>query len=180
MWWDFCTRHGHEIGATWCKASRCIGRLEEVQDIVRAHRIDQVFIALPLEAQAALEKIVQALSNEMVDIRIIPDLYQYVMLRGSIEEFEGLPIVTLSGSPMYGWNSVVKRAVDLCISLPLLVLSLPTLGLLALLIKLTSRGPVFYFQERMGFDGRTFHMVKFRTMYHDAERDTGRRLGHAR
>jgi exopolysaccharide biosynthesis polyprenyl glycosylphosphotransferase len=74
---------------------------------------------------------------------------------------------------MYGWNSVVKRVVDLCISVPLLVLCLPLFGILTLMIKLTSRGPVFYLQERMGFDGRTFRMVKFRTMYHDAERDTG-------
>lgn len=168
----FLTRHSHEIGQR-LHGAPVLGRLEEVQNMVRTQGIDQVFIALPLEAQSAVEKLVQALSNEMVDIRIIPDLYQYVILRGSIEEFEGLPVVTLSASPMYGWNSVLKRTVDLCLGLPLLALSFPLLGLLALCIKLTSRGPVFYLQERMGFDGQTFRIAKFRTMHLDAERHTG-------
>jgi exopolysaccharide biosynthesis polyprenyl glycosylphosphotransferase len=90
-----------------------------------------------------------------------------------VEEFEGLPIVTLSGSPMYGWNKVVKRALDLCIGVPLLLLCVPLFGLLALLVKCTSRGPVFYVQERMGFDGRVFGIIKFRTMQADAEDHTG-------
>ena len=121
----------------------------------------------------ALEKILQQLSTEMVDIKILPDLYQYVILQGSVEEFEGLPVVTLSGSPMYGWNQVVKRALDLTVSIPLLILGLPIFGLIALLIKLTSPGPVFYVQERMGYDGRIIRMVKFRTMQVDAEQETG-------
>jgi exopolysaccharide biosynthesis polyprenyl glycosylphosphotransferase len=94
-------------------------------------------------------------------------------MQGSVEEFEGLPVVTLSGSPMYGWNQVVKRAFDLLVSLPLLAACLPLFGLIAALIKTTSRGPVFYVQERMGYDGRILRMVKFRTMRIDAERHTG-------
>jgi exopolysaccharide biosynthesis polyprenyl glycosylphosphotransferase len=74
---------------------------------------------------------------------------------------------------MYGWNTILKRTFDLCIGLPALLLCLPVLVGIALLIKLTSRGPVFYVQERMGFDGRVFRMLKFRTMGVDAERDTG-------
>jgi exopolysaccharide biosynthesis polyprenyl glycosylphosphotransferase len=120
-----------------------------------------------------MEKILRELANEMVDINVIPDLYQYAILRGSVEEFEGLPIITLSGSPMYGWNSIMKRALDLCIGVPVLMLALPVLALLACLVKLTSRGPVFYVQERMGFDGTVFRMVKLRSMYDDAERETG-------
>ena len=116
-----------------------------------------------------MEKILRALGKEMVDINVVPDLYQYAILRGSVEEFEGLPIITLSGSPMYGWNSIVKRAFDLCIGVPALLLSLPVLGLIAGLVKMTSRGPMFYAQERMGFDGTVFRMVKFRTMRDDAD-----------
>ena len=141
--------------------------------IVRSARVDQVFIALPLEAQGTMEKILRELGNEMVDINVVPDLYQYAILRGSVEEFEGLPIITLSGSPMYGWNSVMKRAFDLCIGGSTLLLALPVLVLIACFVKLTSRGPVFYVQERMGFDGTVFRMVKFRTMRDGAERDTG-------
>ena len=168
----FLTRYRHEVGQR-LEGIAILGHIDEVQSIVRSARVDQVFIALPLEAQAVTEKILRELGHEMVDINVIPDLYQYAMLRGSVEEFEGLPIITLSGSPMYGWNTILKRAFDLCIGLPVLLLCLPVLAAIALLIKLTSRGPVFYVQERMGVDGRVFGMLKFRTMGVDAERDTG-------
>jgi Undecaprenyl-phosphate glucose phosphotransferase len=168
----FLTQYPYEVGQR-IEGVAVLGHIDDVQHTVRGLAVDQVFVALPLEAQAAVEKIVHGLGDEMVEIKIVPDLYQYVVLRGSIEEFEGLPIITLSGSPMYGWNVVVKRAFDLCVGLPLLLLFLPSLGLLALLVKLTSRGPIFYAQERMGFDGRVFRMLKFRTMSVDAEQETG-------
>jgi Undecaprenyl-phosphate glucose phosphotransferase len=168
----FLTRYRHEIGQS-LDGVEILGHIDQAQSFVRSTRADQVFIALPLEAQGVMEKMLQELANEMVDINVIPDLYQYAILRGSVEEFEGLPIITLSGSPMYGWNSIMKRALDLCIGLPTLLLALPVLALLACLVKLTSRGPVFYVQERMGFDGTVFRMVKFRTMHDDAERETG-------
>lgn len=168
----FLTRYRHEIGQRF-DGIEILGHIDQVQSIVRTAQVDQVFIALPLEAQGAMEKILRELGHEMVDINVIPDLYQYAILRGSVEEFEGLPIITLSGSPMYGWNSIVKRAFDLCVGVPALVLSLPVLALIAGLVKMTSRGPVFYVQERMGFDGTVFRMVKFRTMRFDAERETG-------
>ncbi len=168
----FLTRYQHEIGQR-LDGIEILGHIDQVQMIVRTARVDQVFIALPLEAQGTMEKILRELGNEMVDINVVPDLYQYAILRGSVEEFEGLPIITLSGSPMYGWNSIMKRTFDLCIGVPALLLSFPVLAFVACLVKLTSRGPVFYVQERMGFDGTVFRMVKLRTMRDDAERETG-------
>ena len=168
----FLTHNTYEVGQR-LDGIDILGPIDQVQDIVRRHQVDQVFIALPLEAMITLEKILQQLSNEMVDIKILPDLYQYVMLQGSVEEFEGMPVVTLSGSPMYGWNQVAKRVLDLVVCVPLLVGFLPLLGVVALLIKCTSQGAVFYVQERMGYDGKIFRMLKFRTMYVDAERHTG-------
>src|SRR5215510_7721990 len=168
----FLTRYQHEIGQR-LDGIEILGHIDQVQVIVRTARVDQVFIALPLEAQGSMEKIVRELGNEMVDINVVPDLYQYAILRGSVEESEGLPIITLSGSPMYGWNSIMKRAFDVCLGVPALFLSFPVLALVAGLVKLTSRGPVFYVQERMGFDGTIFRIVKFRTMRDDAERETG-------
>src|SRR5215471_9567398 len=112
----FLTRHRHEVGQH-LEGIEILGHIDQVQSIVRSSKVDQVFISLPLEAQVVTEKILRELGNEMVDINVIPDLYQYAILRGSVEEFEGLPIITLSGSPMYGWNTILKRAFDLCVGL---------------------------------------------------------------
>jgi Undecaprenyl-phosphate glucose phosphotransferase len=168
----FLSHNAYEVGQR-LDGIEILGHIDQVQAVVRRYQIDQVFIALPLEAMVSLEKMLQQLSGEMVDIKILPDLYQYVILQGSVEEFDGMPIVTLSGSPMYGWNRVAKRAMDLVVSMSLLIACMPLFGVVALLIKSTSRGPVFYVQDRMGYDGKIFRMVKFRTMSDDAERHTG-------
>lgn len=90
-----------------------------------------------------------------------------------MDELDGLPIVSLQSSPLYGWNSVFKRAFDLGFGSLILVMVSPLMALIALLIKLTSKGPVLYRQERVGMDGHTFEMLKFRTMKEDAESETG-------
>ncbi len=126
--------------------------------------VDQVIIALPLEEQAQLPALMEVLAQHTVDVKVVPDLFNYVTLRGGLEEFGGLPIISLQGAPLEGWNRLLKRAFDVLLSATALVLLAPLLLLLAFLVKLTSRGPVFYVQERMGIDGALFRMYKFRTM----------------
>ncbi len=84
-----------------------------------------------------------------------------------------MPIISLQGTPLYGWNRVFKRCFDIVFSSFAIVVFSPVMLLIACLIRLTSPGPIFYVQERMGLDGRTFRMVKFRSMRVDAEKDTG-------
>jgi Undecaprenyl-phosphate glucose phosphotransferase len=150
-----------------------LGTYGEAGRIVRERGVDQVIIALPLEASGRLEEILKGIGDEMVDIRVVPDLVQFATLRGGVEEFEGLPIIGLQDSPLYGWNLLAKRAVDLALSAGALVLLAPLMLAIALGIRLTSRGPVLYRQERMGLDGRVFGMLKFRSMRRDAEAETG-------
>src|SRR5262249_25009139 len=104
---------------------------------------------------------------------VVPDVERFVSLRSGIEEFEGLPVISLRASPLMGWKRVTKRAVDIAVSAFALIVFAPLLVVIALLIKLTSRGPVFYGQERMGLDGRVFRVWKFRTMKQNAEQLSG-------
>jgi len=90
-----------------------------------------------------------------------------------VEELEGLPVISLQQSPITGWNRVLKRAMDLVLAALGLVLLSPLLGLIALLVRLTSPGPILYRQERMGLDGRSFQMYKIRSMRADAEAESG-------
>jgi len=128
---------------------------------------------LPLSAVSRLKKVLEALSDQIVDVKVVPDLYQYVTLRAGVEEFEGLPIISLKDTPLFGWKAVGKRIFDFSACLVALVLFSPLLLLIAVAVKLTSKGPVFYGQERMGLDGRVFTMLKFRSMPPDAEASTG-------
>jgi Undecaprenyl-phosphate glucose phosphotransferase len=111
----------------------------------------------------------ERLALRTVDVKVVPDLYQYITLYGGLEEFGGLPIISLQGDPMDGWSRVAKRAFDIVFALVAIVLSAPAMLVTALMVKLTSRGPILYKQERMGMDGHTFHILKFRTMRIDAE-----------
>jgi exopolysaccharide biosynthesis polyprenyl glycosylphosphotransferase len=150
-----------------------LGAYERAGDVVRGHRIDEVILALPLEEHARLPELLDLVAREAVDIKVVPDLYRYVTLCAGVEEFAGLPIVRLQGTPMSAFDRFLKRAFDAVASAVLLVLLSPLFLVVALAVKLTSRGPVFYRQERMGLDGHVFEMLKFRTMIADAEKDTG-------
>ncbi|MBT6049310.1 MAG: exopolysaccharide biosynthesis polyprenyl glycosylphosphotransferase, partial [Candidatus Scalindua sp.] len=103
----------------------------------------------------------------------IPDLIELATLRGGIGEFEGMPIISLRDTPLYGWNVVVKRVTDIVLSITILLAVSPLMIVISFLVKATSIGPVFYRQERMGLDGRIFSMLKFRTMETQAEKETG-------
>jgi Undecaprenyl-phosphate glucose phosphotransferase len=137
--------------------------------VIESRKIDMVIIALPLDATDRLEAVLRNVSDGMVDIKVVPDLYQFVTLKGGVEEFDGLPIISLQDTPYYGWNLAAKRAIDVVVSCLALVFLSPAFLIFALLIKLGSRGPVFYRQERMGLDGIIFTMLKFRTMIEKAE-----------
>ena len=152
---------------------KVVGTHEDLHQVLKQGGIDQVFIALPFRLHERIRDILASLRNELVNIKVVSDLCDFVTLRGGVEELDGLPIINIQDTPLLGWGKIAKRAMDIVLSsIGFLVLSLP-MGLIALLIKVTSPGPVFYDQERMGFDGRIFRVLKFRSMKVDAERETG-------
>lgn len=168
----FLAERPEEIGRD-IDGARVIGTYAEVQQILEQNGIDQVLIALPLESIGYLEDILKRIGSSMVDIKVIPDIYKFISLRGGIEDFDGMPVISLLDTPLGGWNDVLKRCVDFVLAAVLMVLLSPLFLLIAVAIKLTSRGPVFYRQERMSLDGRTFLVWKFRTMRVHAEAETG-------
>jgi Undecaprenyl-phosphate glucose phosphotransferase len=117
--------------------------------------------------------LIEATNRAGVDIHVVPDLLQFIALRARLENLDGVPIISLNDVPLRGFNSVLKRATDVAISAVALAILSPFFAVIALLIKRTSSGPVFYTQERMGLDGKAFNVYKFRSMHEDAEEETG-------
>ncbi len=150
-----------------------LGNLDEAAATIEDRRVDQVLITLPLEAYRKTQSILEEVSQECVDVRLVPDIFQYSTLRAAIEELEGTPVINLTQVPLQGWNSLVKRIIDLGLSAVAMAVLLPLLPFVAALIWLEDRGPVFYRQERMGLDRRSFLILKFRSMRVNAESTTG-------
>lgn len=161
-----------DVGTT-TEDVKVIGVYTQVTEIIREKKIDSIFIALSWEEQARVENVLDSIGDEAVDINVIPALLEFVTLNGGVDEFCGFPLLKLQGSRLYGWNVLIKRASDIFFSILLIVVFSPVMLLAALLIKLTSRGPVLYKQERMGIGGALFNMLKFRSMRVDAEAETG-------
>jgi len=162
------TRREEKIGGE-VRGTPIVGHFKDLSAQLEKQPVDQVILALPLDEQASMRELMEVLAQHTVDVKVVPDLFSYITLRGGLEEFGGLPIISLQGAPLEGWNRILKRAFDILLSALALLMLSPLLLLLAVLVKLTSRGPIFFAQERMGIDGELFHMYKFRTMRLDAE-----------
>jgi Undecaprenyl-phosphate glucose phosphotransferase len=153
--------------------ARVLKTRDEVRQMVNERAVDMVFITLPLEQSSQLGEIQQWLGDDPVTVYYVPDFGEFAKLRGSVEEFDGLQIISLQASPLDGWNALLKRAVDVSLGGIALGVFAPLMSLIALGIRLSSGRPIFYRQERMGLDGKRFEMLKFRTMVPDAEILTG-------
>ena len=150
-----------------------LGVYEDLDKILAGNKIDIFFIALPINDYSYLSWFIEKLRGHLSEIKVISGAHEFLPLRGGLDEIDGLPIVSLQESPLYGWDSVFKRTFDLILGTVVLVMISSIMLIISLLIKLTSQGSILYKQERVGFDGRLFQMFKFRTMKKDAENETG-------
>ncbi len=150
-----------------------VGDLANARAMVRNEEIDQIYIALPLSAHEQILQLLRDVSHEVVDIKVVPDLLQYITLGAGMEDLDGVPIVNLSRIPMEGFPAVLKRGFDILAAGGALLLFAPVFPVIALAVKLSSAGPIFYRQQRMGLDGRSFELLKFRSMVSNAEQTTG-------
>ena len=150
-----------------------LGDIHELKQIVSEHDVDHVFVALPLSRYAELPAVYRALGDVLVEVQLVPDLPNTAGMKLRMLEVDHVAFLGLRQSPHYGWPRVAKRAMDLALGTAGLVVLAPVMAALAVAIKLTSPGPIFYRQARMSYRGGTFSMLKFRSMHVDAERATG-------
>jgi exopolysaccharide biosynthesis polyprenyl glycosylphosphotransferase len=150
-----------------------LGTTRQAEEVIGERGIDQVFVALPLDAYRKTLRILQDVARECVEVKLVPDILQYATVKATLEDVDGMPVINLSQVPLQGWSSMVKRGMDVAIAAAACLVLAPVLPLLALAVWLEDRGPVLYRQERMGLDGRPFMIWKFRSMRVDAEVSTG-------
>jgi Undecaprenyl-phosphate glucose phosphotransferase len=150
-----------------------LGTLAEVAEVAHRERVDHLYVALPLEEHAKLLDLMQICNRECLDVKVVPDLLQFIALRARLEDLDGLPIINVNDVPLQGINSLIKRGLDIVLSASaIVIMAVPALAI-AYLVRRTSPGPIFFKQERMGLDGQAFTVYKFRSMYPDAEEATG-------
>jgi Undecaprenyl-phosphate glucose phosphotransferase len=150
-----------------------LGTIDEMTEIAAREQIDHLYVALPPEQHLKTIDLLEASSRECVDVKVVPDLLQVIALKARLWDLDGVPVIDVNDIPLQGFNSIVKRVIDIVMSgLMLIVLAIP-LAIIALLVRITSKGPALFRQERMGLDGRAFSIVKFRSMVDDAERQSG-------
>ncbi|MCS7177639.1 MAG: undecaprenyl-phosphate glucose phosphotransferase [Gemmatales bacterium] len=157
----------------WTNDLYIVGSINDLPRLVQEKGIRQVFIALPWKRFEEARRVFSVLADSLAEVRLVVDTPSLVPFALTTTQFDGMTIVNLRESPYVGVNRFLKRLMDITISLIALIVLSPLMLVIAVMIKLTSRGPVFYRQERCGLDGKVFHMLKFRTMRVDAERETG-------
>ena len=150
-----------------------LGKIADVAEVAHAERVDHLYVALPIEEHAKLLEIMDIASREYIDVKVVPDILQFIALRASLEDLDGLPVINMNDVPLQGFRAWIKRILDIVLSLlAMTVLAIP-FAIIAALVKWTSSGGIFYKQERMGLDGHAFTVYKFRSMHDEAEDDTG-------
>jgi exopolysaccharide biosynthesis polyprenyl glycosylphosphotransferase len=146
-----------------------LGSFPDLGQVVRRFRIDEVIIALPSASHDQIMRLMATCRERAVRFKLVPDLFELTFDQVQIDEVNGVPLLGLKPSSISGWDALVKRAVDLTLSVVVLVVGAPVLLLIALAIKLDSPGPILFRQSRVGKNGREFTFFKFRTMCVDAE-----------
>ena len=152
---------------------KVLDTLENIEPIIEKYDIKEIIISLEQHENTEMLRVIAACDKLGVTIKIVPDLYQIISGQVKTASIYGFPLVEINPTLMTEWEKRVKRLMDIVISLILLIISLPIIIITAIFIKLDSKGPVLYKQERVGLNGKLFNVLKFRSMVNDAEKQTG-------
>lgn len=150
-----------------------LGTYSNVVDLIRKYNIETILVTIPSSQHDKLFDLMKASEGENVEFLMVPDFLEVITSSVRVQEIDGIPFLKIKGIPMNIWNRILKRGFDLSFALGVLILTSPLFIILTVLVKFTSKGPVFYKQERLSMTGKKFYMIKFRSMVVNAEKDTG-------
>ncbi len=150
-----------------------LGSVREIEQVIHENSIEEVIIALEQHHDSVIVDIIGRCETYDVGMKMVPEMYEILSGQARTSQLYGIPLIDINPEPMKDWEKNTKRLMDIVFSFLMLVLSLPIVLLTAIAIKFDSKGPVFFTQERVGLKGKIFRIVKFRSMYIDAEANTG-------
>lgn len=142
-----------------------LGTLDQLLPLLEQHQIRTVYFAIPLDASDVIESLYFKLLDRHITVHWVPDIFSLRLVNHSVREIAGVPVLTLSETPLTGTRLLIKSVEDTLLSALILLAIAPLLGVIAVAIKLDSPGPVFFRQPRMGWNGKTFRIWKFRSMF---------------
>ena len=149
-----------------------LGNLPDLPEYVREHKVDAVFIAVPMRHARRTEDLVTELRDTTASLYYVPDVFVFDLIQARTDQLDGIPIVTLCETPFHGWRGVIKRASDIALASIMLILAAPIMLAIAVAVKLTSPGDIIFKQRRYGLDGEEITVYKFRSMSVSEDGDT--------
>lgn len=147
-----------------------LGHVNELEKVLQSHQIEEVIIALESVEHERLQTIISRINNTDIVIKVLPDMYDILSGSVKLDNIFGALLMVVNAEVMPPWQQALKRFIDITASLIALTLLIPVYFILAIAVAFSSKGPVFFLQDRIGLNGRVFKIVKFRTMFVDAEK----------
>jgi exopolysaccharide biosynthesis polyprenyl glycosylphosphotransferase len=147
-----------------------LGHVNELGDVLKTHQIEEVIIALESVEHERLQTIIARINNTDIVIKVLPDMYDILSGSVKLDNIFGALLMVVNAEVMPPWQQALKRFIDISVSLVALLLLIPIYIVLAIAVTFSSKGPVFFLQDRIGINGHVFKIIKFRTMYVDAEK----------
>jgi Undecaprenyl-phosphate glucose phosphotransferase len=152
---------------------KIVGNINDLETIIQKVSPDIVVSAFSNQQNYMLRKVVDICDYEGIDLKIVPDYMEFLTVKGRVDSLDGVPIISIRDIPIrLGYNKFIKRSFDLFFAIFFILVFSPFYIILSLIIKLTSKGPIFILQERVGLDNKEFKMYKFRTMYVQEKKDS--------
>jgi putative colanic acid biosynthesis UDP-glucose lipid carrier transferase len=145
--------------------AQLLGRLKDLPAFADAHGVNVIFLALPIRKVARVMELLDQLRDSTVSIYYVPDIAVFDLIQTRSATMEGVPVIAMCETPFHGYNGIAKRATDIILTSLIVLMVAPLMALVALLVRMSSPGPVIFKQQRYGLNGERFTVYKFRTMF---------------